>query len=65
MRDRTENYSHRFLVVRFSLYLARQQRAQLAETPEARQLLRTVFESKRDPREVLRALQKNLSKRPK
>jgi transcriptional regulator with XRE-family HTH domain len=37
----------------------------VAETPEARQLLRTVFESKRDPREVLRELQKNLSKRPK
>ena len=33
----------------------------VAETPEARQLLRTVFESKRDPREVLRELQKNPS----
>jgi transcriptional regulator with XRE-family HTH domain len=32
----------------------------VAETPEARQLLRTVFESKRDPREVLRELQKSV-----
>lgn len=37
----------------------------VAESPEARQLLRSVFESKRDPREVLRELQKNLPKRPK
>jgi transcriptional regulator with XRE-family HTH domain len=34
----------------------------VAESPEARQLLRTVLESQRDPREVLRELQKSLSK---
>lgn len=33
----------------------------VAETPEARQLLRTVLDSHRDPREVLRELQKQLS----
>src|SRR4051812_20365983 len=35
----------------------------VSESPEARQLLRTVFESDRDPREVLRELQKQLPKR--
>lgn len=34
----------------------------VAESPEARQLLRSVFESDRDPRDVLRDLQKKLSK---
>ena len=46
-----------------STTLERDLQRMVAETPEARQLLRTVFESKRDPREVLRELQKNLSKR--
>lgn len=34
----------------------------VAETPEARQLLRTVLDGKEDPRDVLRRLQKQLSK---
>lgn len=34
----------------------------VAESPEARQLLRTVFESDRNPRELLRELQKRLAK---
>ena len=37
----------------------------VSESPEARQLLRTVFESDRDPREVLRELQKGLKKEGK
>ncbi len=36
----------------------------VAETPEARQLLRTVFDGKENPRDVLRRLQKELSKDP-
>ncbi len=36
----------------------------VAETPEARQLLRTVLDGKEDPRDVLRRLQKQLSKDP-